>query len=136
MAKIDVVCPRCSKTLRAISTSGAQLYRCKLFQLSFQYNAAKPNSHQSIIDMAMNGSGYRDTARVLDISLNTVLRHQKLESKQRAQHVAAEIVICCEANEPWSFVRCKHNPRWLFYAIRMIAFENGFLLMFLSLEMH
>ncbi|WP_418936983.1 transposase-like zinc-binding domain-containing protein, partial [Klebsiella pneumoniae] len=33
------------------STSGAQLYRCKLclktFQLSFQYNAAKPDTHQS-----------------------------------------------------------------------------------------
>ena len=85
MAKIDVVCPRCSKTQGVIrnghSTSGAQLYRCKLclktFQLSFQYNAAKPNIHQAIIDMAMNGSGCRDTARVLDISLNTVLRHLK-----------------------------------------------------------
>jgi transposase-like protein len=27
--------------------------------------------------MAMNGSGCRDTARVLRISLNTVLRHLK-----------------------------------------------------------
>ena len=45
--------------------------------LSFQYNAAKPNTHQAIIDMAMNGSACRDTARVLDISLNTVLRHLK-----------------------------------------------------------
>lgn len=85
MAKIDVVCPRCSETQGVIhnghSTSGAQLYRCKLclktFQLSFQYNAAKPDTHQSIIDMAMNGAGCRDTARVLDISLNTVLRHLK-----------------------------------------------------------
>ena len=84
MAKIDMVYPRCFKTQGVIrnghSTSDAQL-RCKLclktFQLSFQYNAAKPNIHQSIIDMAMNGSGCRDTARVLDISLNTVLRHLK-----------------------------------------------------------
>ncbi|HBZ1253847.1 TPA: IS1 family transposase, partial [Klebsiella pneumoniae] len=34
MAKIDVVCPRCSETQGVIrnghSTSGAQLYRCKL----------------------------------------------------------------------------------------------------------
>lgn len=85
MAQIDVVCPRCSKTEGVIrnghSTSGAQLYRCKLclktFQLNFHYNAAKPNIHQSIIDMAMNGAGCRDTARVLNISLNTVLRHLK-----------------------------------------------------------
>lgn len=47
MAQIDVVCPRCSKTEGVIrnghSTSGAQLYRCKLclktFQLNFHYNA-------------------------------------------------------------------------------------------------
>ncbi|HGF1350855.1 TPA: IS1 family transposase, partial [Klebsiella pneumoniae] len=127
MAKIDVVCPRCSETQGVIrnghSTSGAQLYRCKLclktFQLSFQYNAAKPDTHQSIIDMAMNGAGCRDTARVLDISLNTVLRHpKKLAPKQVAQHIepGAEVVICCEADEQWSFVRCKGNPRWLFYA--------------------
>lgn len=85
MAKIDVVCPRCSEAKGVIrnghSTSGAQLYRCRLclktFQLSFQYNAAKPDIHQSIIYMAMNGSGCRDTARVLGISLNTVLRHLK-----------------------------------------------------------
>ncbi|EKS7771622.1 IS1 family transposase, partial [Edwardsiella ictaluri] len=52
MAKIDLVCPRCTKTQGVIrnghSTSGAQLYRCKLclktFQLNFQYNAAKPNT--------------------------------------------------------------------------------------------
>nr|WP_219256334.1 IS1 family transposase [Plesiomonas shigelloides]MBW3791794.1 IS1 family transposase [Plesiomonas shigelloides] len=127
MAKIDVVCPRCSKTEGVIrnghSTSGAQLYRCKLclktFQLNFHYNAAKPNIHQAIIDMAMNGAGCRDTARVLNISLNTVLRHLKnLGPKQVAQHVelGAEVVICCEADEQWSFVRCKSNPRWLFYA--------------------
>ncbi|EOV3368169.1 IS1 family transposase [Edwardsiella ictaluri] len=24
--------------------------------------------------------------------------------------------MCCEADEQWSFVRCKSNPRWLFYA--------------------
>ena len=28
----------------------------------------------------------------------------------------AEVVICCEADEQWSFVRCKGNQRWLFYA--------------------
>ena len=85
MAKIDVVCPRCSETQGVIrnghSSSGTQLYRCKqclkTFQLSYRYNGTKPETHQTIIDMAMNGSGCRDTARVLKISLNTVLRHLK-----------------------------------------------------------
>ncbi|EOS96779.1 IS1 transposase [Erwinia tracheiphila PSU-1] len=85
MAKIDVVCPRCSETKDVIrnahSGSGAQLYRCKhclkTFPFSYRYNGAKPETHQTIVDMAMNGSGYRDTASVLKISLNTVLRHLK-----------------------------------------------------------
>ncbi|NJD84749.1 IS1 family transposase [Candidatus Erwinia dacicola] len=85
MAKIDVVCPRCSETHEVIrnghSGSGAQLYRCnqcpKTFQLSYRYNGAKPEPHQAIVDRAMNSSGCRDTARVLRIILNTVLRHLK-----------------------------------------------------------
>lgn len=85
MAKIDVICPRCSETNGVIrnghSASGAQLYRCnqclKTFQLNYRYNGAKPETRQAIVDMAMNGSGCRDTARVLRISLNTVLRHLK-----------------------------------------------------------
>jgi len=44
-------------------------YSCKhclkTFQLSFRYNGAWPDTHQTIVDMAMNGSGCRDTARVL-----------------------------------------------------------------------
>lgn len=85
MAAMDVVCPRCSETNNVIrnghSSSGTQLYRCqqclKNFQLSYRYNGTKPETHQTIVDMAMNGSGCRDTARVLRISLNTVLRHLK-----------------------------------------------------------
>ncbi|EMB4114473.1 IS1 family transposase [Serratia marcescens] len=127
MAKIDVVCPRRTETHGVIrnghSGSGAQLYRCKLclktFQLSYCYNGAKPGTHQTIVDMAMNGSGCRDTARVLGISLNTVLCHLKNFSPQQVAQNAesgATVVICCEADEQWSYVRSKGNPRWLFYA--------------------
>ena len=83
MAKIDVICPRCDETSGVIrnahSTSGAQLYRCKLclktFQLRFRYKDARPDTHQTIANMAMNGSGCHDTARVLGFNLNTLLRH-------------------------------------------------------------
>lgn len=114
MAKIAVVCPRGTD---GHSTSDAQLYRCgrslKTFQLSFQYNAAKPNTHQSIIRMTISSSGCRDTVRVLDISLNTPPPSKKLGPRQQAQHVelGAEVVICCKADEQWSFIRCKGNPR-------------------------
>lgn len=43
---------------------------------------------------------------------------KKISPKQVAENIApeAEVVICCEADEQWSYVRCKGNPRWLFYA--------------------
>lgn len=65
----------------------------------------------------MNGSGCRDTARVLKISLSTVLRHltPPHQAAQAIEH-GTEIVICCEADEHCSYVRWKGNPRWLFYA--------------------
>ncbi|UIA87198.1 helix-turn-helix domain-containing protein [Erwinia tracheiphila] len=85
MAKVDVVCPQCNEThavrCNGHSASGAQRYICKhcskTFQLNFSYSGAKPDTHQTIVNMVMNGYGCRDTARALGISLNTVLRHVK-----------------------------------------------------------
>ena len=53
----------------------------KTFQLEYSNNASKPETKQRIIDMVMNGSGTRDTGRVLKISPNTVtsvLKKQKI----------------------------------------------------------
>ncbi|WP_326930176.1 IS1-like element transposase [Erwinia tracheiphila] len=47
------------------------------FSSTLGYSGAKPDIHQTIVNMAMNGYRCRDTARVLGISLNTVLRHLK-----------------------------------------------------------
>lgn len=43
---------------------------------------------------------------------------KKISPKQVAENIdsEAEVVICCEADEQWSYVRCKANRRWLFYA--------------------
>ena len=144
MAKIDVVCPRCSETQGVIrnghSTSGAQLYRCKLclktFQLSFQYNAAKPDTHQSIIDMAMNGAGCRDTARVLDISLNTVLRHLKNWRRNRLRNTLSpeqklSSVVKLMSSGHSYVVRAIHAGSFM----PMTASESGFLLTSLAPEM-
>nr|ULG19864.1 transposase [Yersinia frederiksenii] len=81
MAKIDVACPQCNETHGVLcnghSASGAQRYICKHCSKTFQLNFSYSGAHQTIVNMAMNGSGCRDTARVLGISLNTVLRHLK-----------------------------------------------------------
>lgn len=62
------------------SARGVQRYRCRsescpaqTFMLNYQYHAYKPGIKEQLVDMAINGSGIRDTARVLKISKGTVI---------------------------------------------------------------
>jgi transposase-like protein len=41
--------------------------------LSYRYNAYTPGIKTQLVEMALNGSGIRDTARVLNISKGTVI---------------------------------------------------------------
>lgn len=88
MATIEVLCPKCSSAVygHGKATSGEARYRCRgchhCFQLNYRYEANRPGVAERIIDMAMNGSGVRDTGRVLKISPTTVVRHLK-NSTQR-----------------------------------------------------
>jgi transposase-like protein len=70
------------------SGEGKQRYKCqnqdcpcKTFILDPTYRGRLSNVKQSIIDMAMNGSGIRDTARVLQISPKTVMSELKKSAK-------------------------------------------------------
>jgi insertion element IS1 protein InsB len=80
----------------------------------------------------VNGSGIRDTARVLQISPKTVMselkKAQKLQAVNQAQLAQLEpkqrIVCLCqwedlaaEADEMWSYVQRKSQQRWLWHAI-------------------
>ena len=67
---------------KGLSTDGHHPYRrtrykCEAcgrsFQLAYTYKAHKPGIKEKVIDMALNGSGIRDTARVLKINMNTVM---------------------------------------------------------------
>ena len=46
--------------------------------------------HEKIVAMAMNGSSCRETARVLGISLNMVLRHLKKLKPLNRSHIINE----------------------------------------------
>ena len=91
MAIINVKCPYCgSKDVIAFgkTKNGTQRYRCKnaecphiSFILEYKNKANQPGVAEMIVNMAMNGSGTRDTARVLGIDKDTVTRHlRKLAS--------------------------------------------------------
>lgn len=76
-----VACIHCGCTdVRKFGKRGdKQRYQCnngcgKTFQSDYAYEARKPGVHEKIVDMALNGSGIRDTARVLKVGATTVMR--------------------------------------------------------------
>ena len=67
---------------------GTQRYHCQnadcetqTFMLDYRYRAYIPGIKKQIVDMAINSSGIRDTARVLNISKNTVISTLKKKRK-------------------------------------------------------
>jgi transposase-like protein len=87
MATILVHCPRCggADVIKAgKQPNGAQRYRCQnaecnrtIFQLAYSDKGRLPETKRQIVEMALNGSGVRDTARVLGIGTGTVTNELK-----------------------------------------------------------
>jgi transposase-like protein len=84
----DLHCPHCQDTdivRHCTIRQGKQRYRCRscrwgrgrTFLLDYAYAGQSPEVKQQIVDMAMNASGVRDTARVLHISPTTVIEELK-----------------------------------------------------------
>jgi transposase-like protein len=81
-------CPYCHGTdivRHGTTAEGKQRYRCRecllgrgrTFLLEYTYAGQSSEVKQQIVDMAMNASGIRDTARVLHVSPTTVLKELK-----------------------------------------------------------
>ena len=80
-------CPNCHGTdivKHGKSPEGKQRYKCRenvcngrTFILDYAYPGQSRQVKQQIVDMALNGSGVRDTARVLHVSHSTVIRELK-----------------------------------------------------------
>src|SRR5215813_12229170 len=80
-------CPHCQGTdivRHGTTRQGKQRYRCRpcpergcTFLLKYAYAGQSPEIKQQIVDMALNASGIRDTARVLHVSPSTVIKELK-----------------------------------------------------------
>src|SRR5713226_10162073 len=80
-------CPHCHGTdivRHGTTRQGKQRYRCRTcpergrtFLLRYAYAGQSPEVKRQIVDMAMNASGIRDTARVLRESPTTVIKELK-----------------------------------------------------------
>jgi transposase-like protein len=87
MVLIPVLCPHChsDQVIKGGKTkAGQQRYRCQhtacprySFQLDLLYKGRAPALKEQIVAMSRNGSGIRDTARVLRISPTTVINTLK-----------------------------------------------------------
>ena len=118
--------------------SGKQRYRCnnkecshRTFILEYTYNAYDPYIRDRIFFAAVNGNGILSTARILEISKNTVKKVlRETESKiwyvnrayiesQESKELEIDIISVEEAemDEMWSFVGDKKHECWLWWAI-------------------
>jgi transposase-like protein len=80
-------CPHCQGAdivRHGTTRQGKQRYRCReilcagrTFLLRYAYPGQSPEVKRQIVDMAMNSSGIRDTARVLHVSPTTVIKELK-----------------------------------------------------------
>ena len=77
MAQVQVKCPHCSASMvkkKGFTGENKQRYHCqhnacgRTFILDYHYRGSEPGIERTIVDMALNGSGIRDTARVLKVS--------------------------------------------------------------------
>jgi insertion element IS1 protein InsB len=143
MTFIAVRCPHCPSAQivkRGKTARGTQRYLCPntlcakgRFLLDSGNRGCLPAVKQTLIDMRLNASGVRETARSLHICPNTVLRELKkkapvLESVHTAllrtltpAEVAWSLERAGEAEAEmdarWAFVGNKGTPRWLWHAI-------------------
>lgn len=80
-------CPYCHRidiVHHGTTPQGKQRYRCRqcpeysrTFLLDYSYAGQSQHIKAQIVDMALNASGIRDTARVLHVSPTTVIKELK-----------------------------------------------------------
>jgi len=141
MATIQVICPNCKSDnviKHGTTPSKEQRFLCKnvdckikTFLLNYQDIGRLQDTKKTIVEMAINGSGIRDTARVLGISTTTVLNtlrsyeylidnvNYKLLEKKKLGSIEVDIrpLYEVEMDEMWSFVKKKSEQRWIWIAI-------------------
>jgi transposase-like protein len=88
-------CPHCQGTdivRYGMTRQGKQRYRYRAcpehrrtFLLAYAYAGQSPAVKQQIVEMAMNASGIRDTARVLHVSPTTVLKELKKRNRNSSK---------------------------------------------------
>lgn len=90
MAETKVKCIHCisdNVSKMGFTKQGKQRYLCqspecaRSFILEYSNYGCVPGIKEKIVDMAVNGSGIRDTSRVLEVSQGTVIKALKKKNR-------------------------------------------------------
>ena len=113
MVSVPVQCPYCHSTAvikAGKQANGTQRYQCqnsrcarRIFLLQYQDRGRVPEIRRQVVDLALNGSGICDTARVLRISPTTVIA--VLKKSRRAATRPSHV------DPPTSFTRHQRSGR-------------------------
>ncbi|MGC4128715.1 MAG: IS1 family transposase [Bergeyella sp.] len=99
---------------------GKQRYQCKSCKktsvLQYTYNAYKQDVNPKIVQFIKEGLGIRSTARVLKISVTTLLKRIISIAKNIKRPILSFGNIY-ELDEMRFFIRKKNNLQWLVYAL-------------------
>ena len=108
MVSVPVQCPYCHSTAvikAGKQANGTQRYQCpngrcarRIFLLQYQDRGRIPEIRRQVVALALNGSGIRDTARVLRMSPTTVIAVLKKSRHTTTRRSRVE--------PPTSFTRC------------------------------
>ncbi len=132
-----ITCPACSSLnikKNGINKRTKQRYRCngcgRQFILKYAYRAYLKHIRELVVPMCLNGSGIRDTARVLRISATTVMKLIRQQAANLPPEKLPDRVADVEIDEMWSFVEKKKNQCWLWLAYspkhrQMLAYSLG-----------
>jgi len=120
---VNHTCPICKSEQLIKSgktTNGKQRYCCKecnkRFITNYSYNAYQPNTNQQIILFTKEGLGVRSTARVLRISVTTLLKRIIAIAANIQQPPIAK-GQSYEVDEMRTYIGKKSRLRWIVYAL-------------------
>lgn len=117
-----IVCRYCNENcVKHGRFSGKQRYRCctckRTFIKNYTYNACKHDTNTWIKNLVKEGSGIRSIARLLEISVTTVLRRILSIAKTIRKPLLA-ISKMYEVDEMRTFYKSKTRLLWIVYALR------------------
>lgn len=130
-----IQCKHCrGACVRTGVRNNIQLYRCKSckkYQRSVYRNlACNTGTNKSIVKLLIEGVSIRGIARVLRISMTTVIERIKRIAKSINKSYSYVKNRICEIDELWTFVGSKRNEVWITYSIdrgtkEVIHFHGG-----------